>query len=67
MCLSTIYENIISDDSVLMQNVSNLEIKDNEITLVDLMERKKTIKGSIKHVDLIDNYIVINTKDGKCE
>lgn len=67
MCLSTVYENIISDDSVLMNNVSNLKIDKDKITLVDLMERKKTVIGCIDKVDLIDNYIIINTKDGKCE
>ena len=67
MCLSTVYENIISDDSVLMNNVSNLKIDKDKITLVDLMERKKTVIGCIDKVDLIDNYIIINTKVGNCE
>ena len=67
MCLSTVYENIISDDSVLMNNVSNLKIDKDKITLDDLMERKKTVIGCIDKVDLIDNYIIINTKVGNCE
>lgn len=67
MCLSTVYENMISDESILMKNVSNLSIDDNKITLVDLMERKKTIIGNVSHVDLIDNYIIINTKDSNNE
>lgn len=67
MCLSTVYENEISDDSILMKNVSNLSIEQNTITLVDLMERKKTIVGSIYKVDLLENYVIISTKDGNNE
>ncbi len=67
MCLSTVYENEISDDSILMKNVSNLSIDQNTITLVDLMERKKTIVGSIYKVDLLENYVIISTKDGNNE
>lgn len=65
MCLSTVYENILSNDSIVMKNVSNVSIENNTITLVDLMERKMILNGTIDKVDLMENYIIIKTEDKK--
>lgn len=40
MCLSTVYKNKKTDDSIVMKNVMSIECKDGLVILTDLMERQ---------------------------
>ena len=62
MCLSTVYYDKICDSSILMSNVTCVECVDNKIILTDLMERTVEIEGSLKKANLVDGYVIINSK-----
>ena len=52
MCLATVYNKAQEPDSVILQYVSKLEVDGENITLIDVMGEQKTIRGSIRSVDL---------------
>ena len=59
MCLSTVYINDISDDSIIMKNVASIDINNGVVILTDLMERKCTVEGSLKSANLVDGYVIL--------
>jgi len=62
MCLSTIY--LASDSerqNPLAKNVTSVDIEDGRIAYSDLLGMKSFLDGRIMHVDLIKNYIVIDS------
>ena len=63
MCLSTAYKNRQSDNLILMKNVMNISVDGKDIILTDLMENTETIRGRLKKVDMIDNYIIIEVDE----
>ena len=48
MCLSTVYKNKKTDDSIVMKNVMSIECKDGLVILTDLMERQVAIEGTLE-------------------
>ena len=62
MCLSTVYNNEISDDKVLMTNVMSVDCTDSQVTLTDLMGRKLTVDGRLLTANLTDGYVVLRTE-----
>lgn len=61
MCLSTAYMNEISDSTAVMNNVMEIECKENEVVLIDLMGRKVSIEGSLLKASLTDGYVVLKS------
>lgn len=61
MCLSTAYRNEISDDTAIMNNVMEIECKENEVVLTDLMGRKCTIEGTLLRASLTDGFVILKT------
>ncbi len=62
MCLSTVYANNEDAASILMSNVTRIEIKDNLVVLTDLLERKIEIDGVLLSVDLLQNKAVVKER-----
>ena len=59
MCLSTVYKNTKSPETVVMKNVMSLECKDGCVILTDLMERTGAIEGELVSANLVDGYVIV--------
>jgi predicted RNA-binding protein len=63
MCLSTAYKNNVDENKVLVKNVASIRVENDEVILVDLMEREFRIKGKLEKVDLLENFVVVKSED----
>ena len=59
MCLSTVYKNTLTPETVMMRNVMRIECKDGLVILTDLMERQMVIEGTLQMVNLVDGVAVV--------
>lgn len=59
MCLSTVYKNSMTPETVVMRNVMSIECKDGMVILTDLMERTCAIEGSLEKANLVDGYVIV--------
>ena len=59
MCLSTVYRNQPTLDSIIMRNVMTIECKDACVILTDLMERQVAIEGTLEKANLVDGIAII--------
>ena len=59
MCLSTVYKNTMSPETVAMKNVMSIECRDGMVILTDLMERQVAIEGWLERANLVDGYVVV--------
>ena len=59
MCLSTVYKNTMSPESVAMRNVMAIECKDGCVILTDLMERQVAVEGTLEKANLVDGIAII--------
>lgn len=59
MCLSTVYKNTMTPETVVMRNVMTIECKDGVIVLTDLMERQVAIEGTLEKASLVDGYVIV--------
>lgn len=59
MCLSTVYRNQPTMDSIIMRNVMTIECKDGCVILTDLMERQMAIEGTLEKANLVDGIAII--------
>jgi len=62
MCLSTAYNNEISEATAIMHNVMTVECAENSVTLIDLMGRRCTVEGSLLKASLTDGYVILKTE-----
>lgn len=62
MCLSTVYKNTRTEDTVAMRNVMSIECKDGMVILTDLMERQMAIEGELQQANLVDGYVIVREK-----
>ena len=59
MCLSTVYKNTMSPETVVMRTVMRLECKDGCVILTDLMDRTVAIEGELVSANLVDGYVIV--------
>ena len=59
MCLSTVYKNTLTPETVMMRNVMRIECKDGCVILTDLMERTVAIQGQIESANLVDGFVIV--------
>ena len=59
MCLSTVYKNTLTPETVMMKNVMRIECKDGMVILTDLMERQMAIEGTLEMANLVDGVAVV--------
>ena len=52
MCLSTVYKNTMTPETIVMKNVMRIDCKDGCVILTDLMERTVAIEGSLETANL---------------
>ena len=58
MCLSTVYKNTLTPETVMMKNVMRIECKDGCVILTDLMERQMAIEGTLEMANLVDRVAI---------
>ena len=59
MCLSTVYKNTLTPETMIMKNVMTIECKDGMVILTDLMERQVAIEGQLEKANLVDGIAII--------
>ena len=59
MCLSTVYKNTMTPETVVMKNVMKIECKDGCVLLTDLMERTVAIEGALESANLVDGFVIV--------
>ena len=59
MCLSNVYKGEVKDENLLARNIADVRVQDGKIIITDLMGIRQEIDASIRKVDLMENYIVI--------
>jgi len=59
MCLSTVYKNTKTPETIVMKNVMSLECRDGLVILTDLMERQVAIEGTLERANLVDGYVIV--------
>ena len=59
MCLSTVYKNTLTPETVMMKNVMRIECRDGCVILTDLMERQMVIEGNLEMANLVDGVAVV--------
>ena len=59
MCLSTVYKNTKTPETVVMKNVMALECRDGMVILTDLMDRTCAIEGSLEMANLVDGFVIV--------
>ena len=59
MCLSTVYRNTLTPETMIMKNVMTIECKDGLVILTDLMERTCAVEGVLEKANLVDGIAII--------
>jgi len=59
MCLSTVYKNTKSEETIAMKNVMSIQCKDGLVILTDLMERTCAIEGTLEMANLVDGFVIV--------
>lgn len=59
MCLSTVYKNTMTPETVVMKNVMRVECRDGCVILTDLMERQMAIEGQLLEANLVDGFVIV--------
>ena len=59
MCLSTVYKNTQTPESVAMRNVMRIECREGYVLLTDLMERQVAIEGTLEMANLVEGVAIV--------
>ena len=59
MCLSTVYKNKISPETVAMPNVKRIDVEGDMVILTDLLERQMAIHGTLVTANLVEGTAVV--------
>jgi len=59
MCLSTVYEVTPEGREKVFEYVSTVRAEDGKVVLTDIMGLEKTLPGSIRSLDLVNNEILV--------
>ncbi len=62
MCLSTVYRDTVSPETLVLSNVTRIECKEDMVILTDLFERQVAIQGSLLMANLTDGIAVVHEK-----
>lgn len=59
MCLSTVYKNEKTPQSIVMRNVTSIRCEDGMVILTDLMEQSCAIQGTLELANLVDGFVIV--------
>ena len=60
MCLSDVYSSSRNDGNLLLRNIADIKIEGDTLVMTDIMGIPRYLKATVKKVDLIDNYIIVD-------
>ena len=63
MCLSTVYKNTMTPETVVLKNVMKIEFKDGCVICTDLMERQVAIEGTLEMANLVDGVAIVKESE----
>lgn len=63
MCLSTVYKNTKTSETVVMKNVMRISVENGVIILTDLMERQVAVEGDLQEANLVDGFVIIRERE----
>ena len=61
MCLSTVYKNEKTPETMIMNNVMSIRCEEDTVILTDLMERTVAIQGFLESANLVDGFVIIKS------
>ena len=59
MCLSTVYKNEKTPQSIVMRNVTSIRCEDGTVILTDLMEQTCAIEGTLELANLVEGFVIV--------
>ena len=62
MCLSTVYKNEKTPETMVMNNVMSIRCEEGTVILTDLMERTVAIEGFLESANLVEGFVIIKTQ-----
>ena len=60
MCLATVYKRSKETESVVLKNVSKIQVLGNEVHLFDIMGMEEVVEGTIAMADLTGGVVKID-------
>ena len=63
MCLSTVYKNEKTPETMVMNNVMTIQCEEDTVILTDLMERTVAITGRLESANLVEGFVIIRTAE----
>ena len=59
MCLSTVYKNTMTPETVVKKNDMRIDSKAGCVIHTDLMERSVAIEGELVQANLVDSFVIV--------
>ena len=61
MCLSKVYTNKESSDTLLLTNIQRINFDGGAVIFTDLLERETRIEGRLLSADLVGGKVIVET------
>ena len=61
MCLSNVYEKSPDADNLLLRNIADIRFEGDTLVMTDIMGIPRRLEAKIKKIDLMENYIIVET------
>ena len=62
MCLSNVYEKSPDADNLLLRNIADIRFEGDALVLTDIMGITRRLEAKVKKIDLLENYIIVETE-----
>ena len=63
MCLSKVYANKESSDTLLLTNIQRINFDGGAVVFTDLLERETRIDGRLLSADLVGGKVIVETNN----
>ena len=60
MCLATVYKRSKETESIVLKNVTKIQVRGNEVHLFDIMGMEEVVEGTIAMADLTGGVVKID-------
>lgn len=60
MCLSNVYTENNGERQLLYRNIADIRMEDGDIILTDIMGIPTRLSGTVRRVDLLENYVIVD-------
>ena len=59
MCISTVYQNAVLPENILLKNVRAIRVEGDDVILTNILEQEMRVRGTLVSADLIGGVVVI--------